>query len=590
MRVTVLKEIPDDAELSRNWRRLVDRMEHPEIFFTYQWALAASRAFQVTMSPLLFLMHEGDELCGVAALAVDVENRASFLTATTADYCDIVSAPETRAAVLAVLMQEIGKLKLRQLTLANLPSDSATWKELPAVARAQRLYMASRPAYDCGLVEFGSEDQRRTMVHDVAHKNREQRGLKKLSRIGPVRISHLVHADEAGACLRQVVSAQVARFLATGRISPLVRPERRLFLQELTALLSAEGWLKISQLEVNAQPVAWNYGFRFEDSWFWYLPSFKVEYEDCSPGSCLLRFLVEEGCADPSLRRLDLGLGDESYKNRFATSVRQTLYVELSQSLPRHARIMLQQFVTTGAKHFPSLAVRLRRAREVARSLVCRLRDKGVGATIAHAGRKLVRLIASRDEILLFEAPATEVRETSAMRLNPVTWQALAEAAIEDDGDPDTLQYLLRSAARLKHGGTSGFLLHDELRGAVHFLAVANCDAFHIAEVDYTLNFGESAGGMIFDCWTPARFRRLGYYPLAIRLAASELQKNGKKAWIFCAATNTPSIQGILKAGFTYRFSLVRRRKLGFLTTIGQESGARALQSKHDFGGTARAG
>src|SRR5580692_4208192 len=68
MRVTVLKEIPEDLTLARDWNRLVKRMEHPEVFFTYEWALAAARAFQATLTPLLFLMYEADELCGVAPM------------------------------------------------------------------------------------------------------------------------------------------------------------------------------------------------------------------------------------------------------------------------------------------------------------------------------------------------------------------------------------------------------------------------------------------------------------------------------------------------------------------------------------------
>lgn len=565
MRVTVLREIPEDAELSRNWNRLVGRMEHPEVFFTYQWALAASRAFRSMLSPLLLLMHEADELCGVAALAVPPHGQpfASFLSSSTADYCDIVSAPETRASVLACLLQEISDLELRGLTLANLPSESSTLKVLPTIARAVRFHLTSRPAYECGLVELGSEDQRHQMLHTVTHKSREQRGLKKLAKIGPLHLSHVVKLHEAEDCLRQVVSAQVSRFLATDRISPLLRPERRLFLREITSLLASEEWLKISELKVNGQAVAWNYGFHFGDSWFWYLPSFKVGYEDCSPGSCLLRLLVEEGCADPSLRWLDLGLGDESYKNRFATTVRKTSHVQLSSSLPDHVRIIGRQLVTTEAMRFPQAGDRLRRVKQLMHSLSHRLRDKGVSATLAHLGRRAARIGISRDEILLFEGPATEAAKQSDLCLNPLTWENLAEAAIQNADDSDTIQYLLRAAARLKTGGTAGLVLHDQLGNAVHFLAVTSCDGFHVAEIDYTLELADDSRAMIFDCWTPARYRGLGYYSLAIRLAASNVQTSGKNAFIFCAATNTPSIRGILKAGFTYRFSLVRRRNLG---------------------------
>lgn len=561
MRVTVLKGIPEDLTLARDWNRLVEQMEHPEVFFTYEWALAVGRAFQAPLTPLLFLMYKGNQLCGVVALATDKETgaTASFLTAATADYCDIVSAPHARGEVLACLLREVTKLGLRHLSLSHLPSDSFTCKELPAVSRAQRFHLMRRLAAECGLVEFGSEEQREQMRHAVTHKKR----LKKLSKRGSIQISHLVNLGEIDCSLSQIVSSQVTRFLATGRISPLVRLEQRIFLKELAALLSVQGWLKISRLEVNNEPVAWHYGFRFGDSWFWYLPSFKIEYEDCSPGSCLLRLLVEEGCADPSLREMDLGLGDESYKSRFATTVRKTYDVQLSRSLSRHSLVAAWNLAKTGAVRFPKAAARLKPARKLTRSLARRLHSEGLRATIAYTVTRVARLGVSQDEILFFEASASDRPGPSNMCLDRVTWENLAEAAIANADDADTLQFLLGSAARLKDGKTSGSALHDPGKQAVHFLSVAHADGFHVEEIDHTIRGYESQDMMIFDCWTPARFRGRGYYPLAIRWAAAELMENQRRAWIFCAASNSPSIHGILKAGFAYRYSLVCHRRLG---------------------------
>lgn len=564
MRVTVLKEIPEDSVLARDWNQLVERMEHPEVFFTYQWALAVSRAFRATLTPLLFLTHDGNRLCGVAALAMRKETgaTASFLTAGTADYCDIVSTPEVRRDVLAGLLLEVTKLGLRRLSLSNVPVDSLTWELLPVVSRERRFHLTRRPAHEIALVEFGSEEQRATMISTVGRKKTIKHALRDLSKRGAVRVRHVVEPGESVRSLSDIVSAQVSRFLATGRLSPLLRTERRNFLQELANLLSAQGWLRISQLEVNNQPVAWNYGFHFGDSWFWYLPSFKLGYEDCSPGSCLLRLAVEEGCADQSIRELDLGLGDEPYKSRFATTVRATYHAQLSCGVWRHALNSAWNLGKAKSARFPKSAARLRRARDLARSVERQLRVEGLSATIAHPVRRVVRLIASQDEILFFEAPAADRLEIRNLRLEPATWENLAEAAIANSDDSDTLQHLLSLAIRLREGKTSGFVLYavDE---AVHFLSFAGAEGFHIGAIDHTIAGFESQDILIFDCWTPARFRGRGYYPLAIRGAAAELQSRGQRVWTFCAASEAPAIRGILKAGFTYRYSLVRQQRLG---------------------------
>jgi hypothetical protein len=172
VRVSVLKEIPEDPDLSEAWNTLVLAMDNPEVFFTYQWALAASRGFQKHLTPLLLLIYDFDELVGVVALAVDPKapRSAFFLTSSTADYCDVVSAPANRRAVLLALLEETRKLGLNNLVLANVPSTSTTLLELPGVAGPQSFYVTSRAAYNCGVVQLEGSEQREGLLHSLATK------------------------------------------------------------------------------------------------------------------------------------------------------------------------------------------------------------------------------------------------------------------------------------------------------------------------------------------------------------------------------------------------------------------------------------
>src|SRR5262249_4823563 len=154
-----------------------------------------------------------------------------------------------------------------------LPADSATFHELSQAAKSGGFYMATRDAYECGIIELGDEEQRKDLALCVARKDREKRGLKKLSKLGPLRINHVTQPERIIDSVDQIISAQIMRFLATGRVSPLVHAQQRGFIKELAALLTDANWMKISQLEADGSPIAWNYGFRFHDGWFWYLPT-----------------------------------------------------------------------------------------------------------------------------------------------------------------------------------------------------------------------------------------------------------------------------------------------------------------------------
>jgi CelD/BcsL family acetyltransferase involved in cellulose biosynthesis len=579
VRVTVLKKIPEDPDLSAAWNSLVLSMESPEVFFTYQWALAASRGFGKVLSTLLFLAYDLEELVGVAALAIDprAPRAAFFLTSSTADYCDIVSTPGNRRAVILALLEEIRKVGLSDLVLANVPANSATLHELPQVAGTHRYYVTSRTAYNCGVVQLGGDDQRESLLRTLGSKNREKRALKRLTNLGAVKVIHVTEPGKIAASLESIVSAQISRFLASDRVSPLVGPERRAFLQQLSELLAESGWLKISQLEIDGRPVAWNYGFRFGGSWFWYLPTFELKYAQVSPGSCLLRLLVEEAARDTSLRWLDLGLGDESYKGRYANETRETRYIRVSHGFARHVVSVGRELLSAVATRFPRLGDTLREGQAFFYGLVTRVRDDGFAETVRYTMRRAVHSIASRDEVMLFEAEGLAQVDKDGFQLVPLLREHLVEASILNPDDKSTLRYLMRCSHRLARPGAAGFVLQDDAGRPVHFLWIENYNDFRLAEIEHNIESSGTNAAMIFDCWTPKAERGRGRYAEAIRRAASKLRREGRAAWIFSGATNTASVRGVLKAGFQYRFSFVRRTLLGHANVSVKEAAARAV-------------
>jgi len=579
LRVEVFEEVPEDVGLANSWNRIAARMERPEIFYTWEWAMSASRAFAGTLRPLVLLVYEADQLRGIATLATGLgsHQEAFFLTASTADYCDFVSEPEERGEVLAAIFGELQLLGITDLVLANVPADSATLQTLPNVVRAEGFHCSNRAAYRCPVISLEPDSARRGVAQLAETK--ENPGLKSLAKLGCVKVTHLT-GPAAEEDVPKIVRAHIARFMATHRVSPLLRPERRLFLGELASRLGRAGWLKISRLEVDGQPVAWNYGFQFMGCWFWYLPTFETKYERHSPGSCLLQLLVREASGNTGVKRLDFGLGGEPYKHRFANTGYETRYLELSRSSVRHVTSVGGYWLGAGAKKFPAIERQLRKTRDRARIFYERVHESGLGVIAGNAARRAATRIQSDDEILLFEASATEKEDVAPMSLAPLDWDGLAQAAIFYEDDGDTLQCLMRYGERLRRRrGPMGFGLQTPDGSKVHFLSIANVDGFHVAEIDYKLRVaGESGSGadptgsafarfgvdpvapaMIFDCWTPAAHRGQGFYGMAVRQAACLLESQGRRAWIFSAAANEASIRGILKAGFIHRFSLGRK-------------------------------
>ncbi len=79
-----------------------------------------------------------------------------------------------------------------------------------------------------------------------------------------------------------------------------------------------EEWVVFSRMLTGDRPVAWHYGFVFGGSWFWYQPTFDSVVEKHWPGFCLLSQVIQDAIETPGMKMLDLGLGSEIYKVKFA--------------------------------------------------------------------------------------------------------------------------------------------------------------------------------------------------------------------------------------------------------------------------------
>lgn len=362
MRIVVDKEISADPAFRSQWNGIAMQMERPEVFYTSEWALAVQSAYRNALKPLMVLGYEGDQLVGVAPLATDTDAQyAGFLAATTADYCDFLSTPHLREEFVAAVLIELRKRSVASLTLANLPADSATTEALRNAAKRDGFHLFVRPAYLCAQVELGSGEARQRLKASLVGKKKLRRYLREMERSGPVTFAHLKSREEIAAALPGFANAHIARFKATGRTSSLEAGERRAFLADLACRFNGSGTVTMSLLKVNEQPVAWNFGFQFHQSWFWYQPTFDSRQEVNSPGHCLLAHIVVKACDMKELALVDLGLGAEGYKERFGNSTRQTLHVTLNRSRVRHMIEVARYRMSAALKRAPKTEAAVRR-------------------------------------------------------------------------------------------------------------------------------------------------------------------------------------------------------------------------------------
>ncbi len=541
-------------------------MERPEVFYTYEWAKAVQRAYGASLRPFLVLAYESQALVGVSSLATTPKEKdICFLAATTADYCDFVCSSDDRTAFTGAVLAELRRLNMPNLVLANLPADSATHQALRANSSNLGYRLFSRPAYRCAQVLLHSREQREEVTRLISRKQTTRSYFKAIGKMGTVSLDHSKSGSEIVTLLPDFDRAHIARCLQAGRLSNLVSPERRLFLLELAGLLSERGWLTFSRLFVGDRAVAWNYGFHFAGSWFWYQPTFDFRWKQHSPGFCLLTKIVEEACRDEEVKVVDLGLGEEDYKDRLATASRTTLHVTVTQQLSRWAYEVIRYRSTAQIKARPRLDTLLRANRD----RLARVRKRILTPRLPGLGRLLwsqaKAAVVGQPEVFFFEWPEDQIHRqgecaTGSLKIQELDLEILAKAAMHYHADEETLDYLLRAAQRLRTSGSKGFALTAAEGAPLHFCWATEFEGFLMPALRLKLSAPSLRSILLFDCWTPISLRGRGYYGEAISRAAYLLHASGKIPWIFSSAANVRSLHGIKKTSFEPRFSLTRRR------------------------------
>jgi GNAT acetyltransferase-like protein len=389
-----------------------------------------------------------------------------------------------------------------------------------------------------------------------------RRSLKEMGRNAPVRLDHARSWDAIRLILPQFIESHVARFLATGRISNLVRPERRLFLEELAKLLFVPGWIALTRLMAGDDVFAWNYGFQFQGMWFWYQPTFDSDLEKLSPGFCLLTKLIEDAVENPDVNTVDLGLGAEEYKDRFANQNRETLYLTLTASATQHAGGILRYRAAQIVKSQARLEAAARSAVEGVGELRQSAKGAGIVGGLRLMAKRLGAFLWSDRRVVFLEWSGAVVRESDASRLQPIDLKQLAAAAMQYFDEQATLEYLLRCAVRLRKKAAEGFALSNSDGSFLCFVWVAALDGSSIPELNVRVE-APSADSVILDCWTPVSARGRGYDERTIRLVANQLLEKGKRVWTCCAENELTSVRELENAGFQKRYSLLVRQVLG---------------------------
>lgn len=335
-----------------DWDELLRRSSSNVPFLTSAWLLAWQETLGAGAALLVPKVYLAGRLVAIAAFE-EADGELRFAAHGCFDYADLVIDdsldPTDHVAALGLLLDGAAQAaeRFRCFRLARMLEEQRTFQALEAGGQpfiASRIAQVGAPMMDMAVVD-----------RQLSRKRLVQRE-RRFEKLGAVRCETLTSAPEALGRLDVLFDQHIRRWQETPTPSLFLDDARRQFYRAATRRMGAAGCLRLSTLLLDDTPAACHFGFAQAGTFTLYKPTFNLDLAKWSPGDVLLKRLMELA-RDEGLKTFDFTIGDEPYKMRFATRVRQVVSLHLGTSrlsaLLRRTRSTARRATAALAKSIP---------------------------------------------------------------------------------------------------------------------------------------------------------------------------------------------------------------------------------------------
>jgi CelD/BcsL family acetyltransferase involved in cellulose biosynthesis len=543
LRCEIVTDFARLEQLAPDWNRLWDHSLRRDIHTRLAWTRAWWRAYGTQVALHTPVVWQGDRLVGILPLVIK-HKRLHFLGAPIGDYHDMICAGASPTEVLETALSAAVESSGRICVLDDLAQNSwvlSRWKGL-SPGLQHRLQVV--PRSNCPYLQLRPKPNDRSTFNPYDSRGRQLRN--RLQRLGPIGFRHLEDRVQAHMHLENLFRQHAVRWGMHGQRSMFSKPGQRAFFQSLVDELDPVHELRFSVLELGGKPIAYHFGYEIDGRFFYYVPTFDVEYWDHTPGEVLLRNLLDYAIRQ-GLEEFDFMRGQEAYKERFTVQSIPSFTLEVFPSATRKASMILWQQAKAPARQCLHT---LRTWGRVARDRLQTLCVKAGLAIPRGPGAE-----GSGKPLLFYRRRAASAASTGATGKSDVEFRktALADLALmaaQNSGAFD-MGFWRRARARLKQGD-SLYVAYGHARPLlVAWMARGRTLPASSEPGEGTAVTLPEPGVVLHGCALLAR--RIPLHLIAQildRLALMGLQESSI-IWMVCPAQVRAWQRGLKRAGFT---------------------------------------
>ena len=297
------------------WQAVLSRGDSDVVFLTSEWQRAWWDVYGRGRLLLVTVRKDG-ELIALASLFAE-DGFIYFVGSGGSDYLDFIgdiSCPQVIDSLLLAARSQVEDFIGFRFYLV--PARSRTAEFLERAAARLGMDFCNEGEIEAPFLDLTAPGA----AHAAVNKKSLLRHERFFERAERIDVREMRRAEDILPHLDDFFAQHIRRWEPTEWPSPFLKERHRKFYRRLVCEASDAGWLRFTRIEWQGRAIAAHLGFCYNGSYLWYKPAFSIDLARHSPGEVLLRRLLLSAI-DEKATTFDFGIGNEAFKQRFATAI-----------------------------------------------------------------------------------------------------------------------------------------------------------------------------------------------------------------------------------------------------------------------------
>jgi CelD/BcsL family acetyltransferase involved in cellulose biosynthesis len=292
------------------WQDNDDGLNWDNFFVLPPWLRVWQQVFAPEARSCFLVGRQEDRVIGIAPLMLSEQAASIIGSPDVCDYADFIVVPDMGGVFCTALLDELKQRRVALLNLASVRPDSVVMTSMQEAARQRGCDISCTEDEVTLERDLPATWEEYLQILNSKQRHEVRRKLRRLEEAGTVNY-HFIEDEVSIPGFMDVFLKQFTESRTDKAIFMTAEMEK--FFRSMVDVMSENGLLRLSVLELDSTPVATLIAFDYNDVVYLYNSGYDPAYSSLSVG-VLSKALCIKDSIERGKKRFDFLKGDERYK------------------------------------------------------------------------------------------------------------------------------------------------------------------------------------------------------------------------------------------------------------------------------------